>query len=162
MSGWLNLCNTVPDSSRPGNRPILKFTKYVYQVLTYYKAGRNLSETRLSLDVCRDKLQSYLVLASYHPRELLQTQGENTIWRFHANTDLKKKPKSWGALRGEIFWGASGSCIWPELMLFHTRLSGAELRARAETRKVPWWEKTRKYGWWIIGKDTPLKLTNAP
>ena len=54
MSGWLNLCNTVPDSSRPGNRPILKFTKYVYQVLTYYKAGRNLSETRLSSDVCRD------------------------------------------------------------------------------------------------------------
>ena len=53
MSGWLNLCNTVPDSSRPGNRPILKFTKYVYQVLTYYKAGRNLSETRLSSDVCR-------------------------------------------------------------------------------------------------------------
>ena len=55
MSGWLNLCNTVPDSSRPGNRPILKFTKYVYQVLTYYKAGRNLSETRLSSDVCRDR-----------------------------------------------------------------------------------------------------------
>ena len=55
MSGWLNLCNTVPDSSRPGNRPILKFTKYVYQVLMYYKAGRNLSETRLSLDVCHGR-----------------------------------------------------------------------------------------------------------
>ena len=60
MSGWLNLCNTVPDSSRPGNRPILKFTKYVYQVLTYYKAGRNLSETRLSSDVCRVGLLHYL------------------------------------------------------------------------------------------------------
>ena len=61
MSGWLNLCNTVPDSSRPGNRPILKFTKYVYQVLTYYKAGRNLSETRLSSDVCRDSMRVWPV-----------------------------------------------------------------------------------------------------
>ena len=82
MSGWLNLCNTVPDFSRPGNRPILKFTKYVYQVLTYYKAGQNLSETRLSSDVCRDITDRIL------RSEVLDTVQYGRKTAIYSNTDV--------------------------------------------------------------------------
>ena len=61
----------------------------------------------------------------------------------HTNTKLKEKPnfgadlvwQTWGALRGEKICGASGICIWSELMLFYPRTKIIRCRARVETER---------------------------
>ena len=59
MLGWIDLYNTVLDFSHSESRPILKFIRYVYQVLMYYKASWNLSKTWLSLDICHRPCAKY-------------------------------------------------------------------------------------------------------
>ena len=49
-----------------------------------------------------------------------------------------------GVIGGEKVCGASGTCIWSELMLFYPRTKIIRCRARVETREGTFMRKDKK------------------